>query len=64
MEVGSSYAEGRRGEVSGEGILRSRGLSAVVGVRIGSARGGGGGVLGLSVSVICGRLGATVIVDN
>ena len=62
MEVGSSYAEGGRGGVSGEGVLRGRGLSAVVGVRIGRVRGGGGGVLGLSV--ICGRLGATVIVNN
>ena len=62
MEVGGSYSKACRGEASGEGVLRGRGLSAVVGVRIGRARGGDGGVLGLSV--ICGRLGATVIVDN
>ena len=62
MEVGSSYAEGRRGEASGEGVLRGRGLSAVVDIRVDRVRGGGGG--GLDLAVVCGRLGAAVIAGN
>ena len=31
FEVGNSYAEAERGELSEDGVLRQRGLSAVVG---------------------------------
>ena len=64
VEVGSSYAEAERGELSGDGVLRQRGLSAVVGVRIGRDGCGAGdwGVTGLSV--ICRDRTTTVIVDD
>ena len=56
MEVSSSYVKADRGELSGEVSLRSRGLSAVVGVRIGSED-RIGGIIGLSS-----LLGTTIIV--
>ena len=51
MEIGASLGEACGGDGnrdSGEGCRRGRGLSTVVGVRIGRVLCGGGGVTGLA----------------